>query len=210
MKTIILGAVLVAVLLSGAVAQAVLIYEDDLTTNKYLTDAEYLIEDPINVWTLRTDWKLLLTNRTVTYPDEGSPSTSWSYLIYEFSGYHKPVVTTQARAYSGYFRTAIAYQDPGNDPDSANWEYDQQEYRTTGLPWDDQFINFTADASADPDYNGIDKFWVLLGHGAYRIVANWSVYQYGWTAEGEVIPEPATIGILSLGALLMIRRRNKK
>ncbi len=156
----------------GGTLQAV-VYEDDFSTDKYLTDTEYIYYNPMN----QSQWQVTEQRYRVTLlvTDLNDANWYWDYLIYEFNDCNMPKITADFEMEVGEGSLAVAYQDPCNNPDSPYWEYCSYDGKNTPTGGVIQ-VQVSVDTSGNPYYNN-SKFWLRIGLGAYK----WSMPGGTWT-----------------------------
>jgi hypothetical protein len=71
------------------------------------------------------------------------------------------------------------------------------------------YIPETLDVSTDPTFQDITQVWMQFRLGNYSSTTNTSLCPKirDVTLEGAVVPEPATMALLSLGSLFLLRRK---
>jgi hypothetical protein len=131
---------------------------------------------------------------------------------------HEPGSTVQAVtigsagggiAHSFYYAGKQGHTPSGGGP-AMGFGTDVQIWNNFGLPttWQNYIPNVGYNTNGDSGFVNTDAFmgleWrVSLGIGASTTIAVDSVY-------GSMVPEPATMAVLGLGALALIRRRRAK
>jgi len=97
--------------------------------------------------------------------------------------------------------TFYAYTDVPTTSNSGNWDYGLTAATTNEY--------LTIDLSGNQDYQNLNTiyFIIQMPHGVGSTITQG--YLYDFTINGEIIPvpEPATLGVLLVGSLLVFRRR---
>ena len=102
------------------------------------------------------------------------------------------------------------YQDPAGFPLKDNWHWIAQ-WEGTSYEQPPETWNYTNWLDSEPNYSWEDGLSIYLNHGTptggWNDAARDGTNSYGYNALVEYLPEPATLILMALGGLAVLKRK---